>query len=293
MWIGRRPRSAVLAPLVDMIGYSEDAVPHRYERILPTATSDLMVNLHEDQIWSQDGDGNGGGHVSGSVFGGCRYEPNVIDTANQRALLYVGFRPGGAYPFFGPVVAHTDGRLVDLDQLWGGPGRELRQRLLAEPVPARRLDLIEQLLLDRVAALPAPDPTDHAIGYAAAALERGAAVRAVTEALGWTPKRFVRQFTTRVGLPPKRFARVRRLQRVLRAVASGKYAELHTGTDTGDQIDWLRVDWLRVDWARVAHEHGFYDQAHFVNDFKALTGLTPTAYHPRSPSERNHIPLES
>lgn len=276
MWIGRRPRSAVLAPLVDRIGYSEDAVPHRYERILPTGTSDLMVNLHEDRFWSYDG--NGGRHVSGAIFGGCRDEPTVIDTANQRAILHLGFRPGGAFPFVGPAVAHTDGELVDLDALWGSSGRDVRERLLAEPAPAARMDLIERILLDRLAALPDPDPADHAIRFAAATLEQGTAVRVVTEALGWTPKRFVRQFTARVGLPPKRFARVRRLQRVLDDVAAGVYA------DAGSAHE--------IDWARVAYEHGFYDQAHFVNDFKALTGLTPTTYHPRSPRDRNHIALE-
>ncbi len=46
-----------------------------------------------------------------------------------------------------------------------------------------------------------------------------------------------------------------------------------------------------ADWADVAAEHGYTDQAHLIHDFRALTGITPTAYRPRSVEERNHVPL--
>src|SRR6185312_10327542 len=33
-----------------------------------------------------------------------------------------------------------------------------------------------------------------------------------------------------------------------------------------------------VDWARVAVELGYADQTHFIKDFKAIVGKTPTEY---------------
>ena len=33
-----------------------------------------------------------------------------------------------------------------------------------------------------------------------------------------------------------------------------------------------------VDWLELAGRAGYYDQAHFVNEFRAFTGLTPTRY---------------
>ena len=76
-------------------------------------------------------------------------------------------------------------------------------------------------------------------------------------------------FRAQVGLTPKRFARVRRLQRLVGRV-HGKAA---------------------VDWAEAAATHGYFDQAHLINDFRELTGLTPAAYAATVGPERNHVPL--
>jgi AraC-like DNA-binding protein len=31
----------------------------------------------------------------------------------------------------------------------------------------------------------------------------------------------------------------------------------------------------QIDWSAIAFELGYYDQPHFIDDFKALTGRTP------------------
>ncbi|GAB3425897.1 helix-turn-helix domain-containing protein [Flindersiella endophytica] len=273
--LARPPRTPALIPFVRRLGYSEDAVPHRHEMILPGGGQDLMINLYDDRFWAYEKtNAHGvpiGSEISGIGFGGASHQPTVADTGDMRTILSINFTFGGAYPFFGAQAAETAGRLVDAGALWGRAAHEFRERLLESPTPDSRLDLAEALLADRLLNSTAgrewePDP---AIGYAVKALEHGSAVRTVVDDLGWTPKRFVRDFTEQLGLPPKRFARVRRLQRVLTSIEGVQ----------------------DPDWARVACEHGFFDQAHFVNDFKSLTGLTPTAYVPRGPGEHNHVPL--
>jgi AraC-like DNA-binding protein len=94
-------------------------------------------------------------------------------------------------------------------------------------------------------------------------------VSEVAAGLGLAPKRFARLFRDRIGLTPKRFSRVRRLQRLL--------SEVH-GRGT-------------VNWAEMAAAHGYFDQAHLINDFRAITGLTPAAYLAAAGPAPNHVPL--
>jgi AraC-like DNA-binding protein len=102
-----------------------------------------------------------------------------------------------------------------------------------------------------------PDP-DPAIPCAASAFARGVPVSEVTSRRGLLPLTFVRRFRAQVGLTSKRFSRVRRLQRVVRSVADPSTA----------------------DWSGLAAGHGYTDQAHLIHDFRALTGITPSAYRP-------------
>ena len=71
-------------------------------------------------------------------------------------------------------------------------------------------------------------------------------------------RRFIEIFRNEVGVTPKAFSRLRRFQHVLGAVE-------HL-TD--------------VDWTDVAVECGYFDQAHFIHDFREFAGVTPSLYLP-------------
>jgi AraC-like DNA-binding protein len=76
-------------------------------------------------------------------------------------------------------------------------------------------------------------------------------------------------FAADVGLTPKVFSRVLRFQRVLALIRRDR----------------------QIDWADVAVASGYYDQAHFIHDFRAFSGMSPTAYLRADVRQRNHVPL--
>lgn len=237
------------------------------ERILPGGRVHVMVNLYEDEFRTYHGPDCASVHrTRGAILAGPNSRATVIDTREQRCLVTVDFKLGGASPFFRAPLSEACDRLVELDQLWGRDGRSLRERLLETPTPEGKLQVLEAVLLDHFAH---PQGADLIIAFAASAFEQGAAVSKVTSRLGLLPKTFVRRFRKHVGLSPKRFARVRRLQRVLESI-----------NDSGP-----------VDWCELAASYGYTDQAHLIHDFRDLTGLTPAAYRPRSPGEQNHVPV--
>jgi AraC-like DNA-binding protein len=262
-----RPRSPALAPFVASLGYVGGILPPGRERVLPSGTVSLLVNLHEDEFRTYEGPDFGTvRRTHGAVLVGPRERHSVIDTEEQRCLVDVSFTFGGASRFFPVQLSETRDELVELEELWGRDGSVLRERLLETGTPEAMLEVVERALLDHVVRPLDPEP---GIDVALAAFECGVPVADVAERVGMLPKTFVRRFRDRVGLAPKRFSRVRRLQRVLRAVAGDR--------DTS--------------WAQVAAEHGYCDQSHLIQDFRELAGMTPTAYRARSSAEHNHVPL--
>ena len=90
-----------LAPFVESIWWWDHAeiAPGR-ERILPSATMGLLVNLHEDEMRTYEGPGFARvERTRGATLSGPFARHFAIDTAEQRAIVGVNFRPGGAYPY--------------------------------------------------------------------------------------------------------------------------------------------------------------------------------------------------
>lgn len=259
----RRPRPE-LAPFVSHLWYVDEPLPPGRDRTLPTGSAQLVVNLARDRLGWYDGvalsvrRGVGGAGVCAPLA-----RPIGVDTADQASTAGVVFRPGGLVAFGDvPACALTD-PVTSLSELWGPDGVSVRDRVLTARMPGERLDVLESMLVRQLRAGP-----DGAIAYAAGALSRGAAVAWVTERTGLSASTLQRRFRAAVGLSPKQFGRIRRLQRVLLSA-------------TGDGAD----------WAEVAARHGYFDQAHLIHDFRALTGLTPGRYRPRSAAAHNHVPL--
>lgn len=275
-----------LGAVVSRLGHHRGTYEHGRELALPTGGVQLLISLSTNRLQAFDvDDPSRATSVGGAALQGPTDQPRLIDPADQREIIWVAFRPGGARPFFSVDSVDIRDRLVGLDDLWGPSGARLREELLGAANPDAALQLVERALLDHAARPPELDP---AVRAAVAELHRGAAVGTVADRLGWTPRRLNRQFTAQIGLPPKRFSRVRRFQRLLHAAtgAPGDNAAISSGAAAGG-------DAAEPDWARLAVDCGYYDQAHLINDFRALSGLTPGAYRPRRPGEPNHVPHAS
>ncbi len=267
--VTRRAADPRLDAVVAGIGYARGSFQHARELVLPTGGVQLLVSLSADVLdsWAVDNP-QLPARTGAAALQGPTDRPALIDPATQREIVWVAFRPGGAWPFFPIDGADTPHRMIDLGDLWGRAGLELPARLRAAASPGAALALLERELLDHAIRPVEPDP---AVRRAVAALAAGTPVAATADLLGWTPRRLTRQFTARIGLAPKRFSRVRRFQRLL-----------HLAARPGDGTE--------PDWARLAADCGYYDQAHLINDFRALSGLTPGAWRPRSLDAPNHVP---
>jgi AraC-like DNA-binding protein len=261
-----------LGHFVDLLWLYEGVRPaHSKERLLPTGTVEIVFDLREDHILTygrrekmQPYD------LSGSVVCGAHSEFFVIDTTSQDGVMGVHFRPGGAYPFLKLPNGELHNRHVDLGALWGWQEvRDLHERVLAEPSPEGKLRKLEQALLARARGEFERHP---AVAYALNEFHcapGGRSIAAVTDRTGFSARRFIDLFEREVGLTPKLFCRVQRFQKVLQIVQSG----------------------CGIDWAEIALNCGYYDQAHFNHDFRAFSGINPSAYLAAHTPHLNHVPI--
>lgn len=260
-----------LSNLVSCLWYWEGApTTHSKERLLPNGEPSIIFNLRDEPFRLYDVDDLTQYSSYGyAVLSGARSNCFVIDTNQQERVVGIQFRPGGAYPFFRMPICEAEDTSIDLADLWSNCTAEIRERLLdAANVDSIFLTL-ERCLMEQLVRPPELHP---GVAYALKQFQnrgQGKRIDAVTGAIGLSARRFIELFHHQVGLTPKVFCRVRRFQQVLSAI--------HGRRD--------------VDWAQVALGCGYYDQAHFIHDFRNFSGLTPNAYLASATLHLNHVPL--
>ena len=239
------------------------------DRLMPTGEASVIVNLRDDPLRVYDADDLECGETYGlAMLSGARTTPFVIPNEQQDRVFGIQFRAAGAFPFFRAPADEMENRGVELSDLWGGGAGELRERLLEAGSAAAMFRAAEAVLMERAARPFDPNP---AVSFALRSFCSGEAgtVAEVTGRVGLSARRFIEIFRERVGLTPKAFQRVRRFQQVLRSIHGAR----------------------EVDWAQVALASGYYDQAHFIHDFRGFSGLTPGEYSRDKTEHLNHVPV--
>jgi AraC-like DNA-binding protein len=266
-----------LSEFVDYYWLFDGGQTPRKERIVPSGTIELVINLRDDEIRIQDREqSDQHKRLSGAVLSGPYSSIFVVDAMQHESMLGVHFKPGGAFPFLGALASELTNTHADLADLWGRSGFDLRDRLCVVDTHRERFQIMEAVLTDRLRR--------SRNGHLAVALAMngfgpygaGASVRDVARDVGMCQRRFSKVFADQVGLTPKVFCRILRFQRV-RALAGQSE---------------------KPDWASIASTCGYFDQSHMINEFKEFSGSSPTEYLRRLRRHQqdgrlkdNHVPL--
>lgn len=257
----------ILSEYVHMLWYWEDYhPPHPKERILPAGMIEITINLSPEPF-RIDKPQQGQQVIPYAVISGAQSRFFVIETARPMSILSVWFKAGGALPFLG-VAGHELANLhLPLEALWGADAMCLYEQLhKAKSVQARFLCLEAALMQRLVKSVP----RHPSVGLALQRFQRmphPPTIRSVLADIALSAPRFIQVFREDVGMTPKQFCRVVRFQRAVRLIARG-----------GTALD-------------VALACGYYDQSHFINDFKAFAGIVPSVYAPQSQEHPTNLPI--
>ncbi|HEY9826728.1 MAG TPA: helix-turn-helix domain-containing protein [Stenomitos sp.] len=224
-------------------------------RLLPMGTMELVINLNEDSIPLFDRRSRiQQGSTNGTMLCGTHSENFIVLDVNKISVMGVHFKAGGGAAFFKQPVSELYNARISLDEVWKTCATELRERLLQSSSPEGCFWVLEQILMQMM-RLPNHHP---AVNFALQQFQKSAnsGISAVVEQTGLSNRYFNQLFCNQVGVTPKLFCRIQRFQNVLEMLSAK----------------------APVDWLEIALTCGYFDQAHFIHDFRAFADCTPTEY---------------
>lgn len=179
-----------------------------------------------------------------------------IDLKPQKSigLISVRFRPWGAHAFVAtPLYLFAD-QVVGAHEIWGSAIDRLENDLSEAHSVSGRVQLVEAFLLNHLSIRPGPSL--ETLVRAVWTHTGNVKVKTLCNELGTTERQLERVCARHLGLPPKQLIRLSRLLRACTFLKDERWQTL-----TG-----------------VAHDCGYYDQAHLNYDFRSLVGMSPKAF---------------
>lgn len=257
-----RAPAPILRPWIRSLWYCcAPSVNFSYERVLPNGCMQIVLNLARDFLTNCNDD-LFESRLPPAIVVGARRSYELIATQDLAEIAGIVIEPGGFAGLFRERADLIFERFVAVADLWRGFRLD---PILEANSPGNKLNALERLLRDTIRE-PAKrsDLLDRALRF----LELpNTSVRQCADYEGVSERRLSQVFREQVGMSPKAWCRIRRFQM---AVAS-----LHQG--------------IEVHWADLAIRCGYYDQAHFINDFRAFSGINPTTYSTLRGRWQNHV----
>jgi AraC-like DNA-binding protein len=242
----RAPAQRLRRHVRSYCGYIEDGAEPFRRKELPSG--DVVVILSFGPRIRVDG------APRTSFVAGLHDEHAITEHDGVQHGIQVNLTPLGALALFGPPPTGVPGQLVDLEDLLGRRTPLLLERIFEAPGWEARFGLLDSLLSEQLAeGLPASP--DVAWAWKRLSETDGrASIGDLTEELRCSRRHLTSRFREQIGIAPKAFAQILRFDSGIR--------RLHTEGPSS--------------LAQVAHECGYYDQAHFNRDFRRFSGTTPT-----------------
>ena len=173
-------------------------------------------------------------------------------------MIGIVFRPAAINTIFGLPMYEFSNIRVNLNDVLGKEIDQIQDRIAEAKTYQKRIDILDNYLIIKVLKSDKkPDRTD----YTANLIVQKKGIINVSELMDdlyVCRRQFERQFLQKVGVSPKYYARIRRISYLCSIMANQR--------------------WKIDDWHDLIYQMGYYDQSHFIKEFTAFTGKSPSLY---------------
>lgn len=223
---------------------------------LPKTAMSLVFNLgdsfklYTDKQFSQCVD------YKKNWIAGLQTKPTNVESYGLSKMLVVQFKTLGAFIFLNEPLHYYTNDYIPLDNIFKKDADETWEQLQEVKSLNEKILIVENFLNRKL--LTNKFPNKKLISTVKILLDNkvNLSISEICKQLNISRKHLNYLSKEYAGVSPKTLASLNRLQTTLKTISSSKTGKLTT----------------------LAYEQEFFDQAHFINDFKRFTDLKPTEY---------------
>ena len=188
---------------------------------------------------------------------GQTIEPFYIEPTGYVNTFAVRFYPYGFANFVSEPISNLASKETPINQLFGTENADgLEQKIIKSENTEQRISTIEKFLLDRLNDEKTINSIVKNTVDSLLSTNGSASINSILKEDLSKRRQLERNFKKQIGVSPKQLGKVIRLQTALKMLLNQKAENL----------------------TNVAYESEYFDQAHFIKDFKEFTGINPKEF---------------
>ncbi|CRK82101.1 helix-turn-helix transcriptional regulator [Neobacillus massiliamazoniensis] len=184
---------------------------------------------------------------------GLSTHATVVECDADYGNICVEFKPLGAYRFFNVALNELKNQIYTAEDIFNKEGEKLQEKLKEMISIDEKVRFVQQFLCRQMLLLNKSDPiTEYAVNQITKS--KGLiTVSELSEKMGYSRRYLATKFSENVGLSPKELTSVIKFQEA--------YRKMNLMSLEDNELYEM-----------------YYDQSHFIKEFKKFTGLPPKEY---------------
>lgn len=244
------------APLADFIEcYWLLDAPGRFmdtpDRLIPGGRVELIFNFGAPLDWLISADNPKGTRMNGPILMGQRDRIFYAKSSGKTRMLGVRFKPGGLLAFTPMPASGLLNALMPAELVLGAQLKSWEMLLQEQSTDEKMVRALDVLLKKALKSTPDDRLLVNFTIDALRNSQEDISIATICQQTGWYYKKLERVFLKNTGYTPKYYHKLLRFNKAVRI---------------------MRTTDVLTD---ICYECNYFDQAHFIRDFRQFTGTTP------------------
>lgn len=233
-------------------------------KLLPVTNVDIVLNLSNTMTYRGE---FGETKAPPYSFTSIKNQYRILNQAGRLNSFGISFYPAGLFPFIKKPLEEFGDQTIDLATAASEFCTRLEYGLNPERDSIAQTNQIEKIVENFIDPQMIPNRQTNEIFATFTATIGKSNINEYCQKYGVNPRKLQRMFRKYCGINPIVYKRIKRFQRVVHYLIKNRPNDLTS----------------------IAYDYGYYDQAHFINDFKIFSGSTPSLFLKDKKSLKQHL----